>query len=1147
MRISGKILLIVILVSGWMLTSVKTARAQCDWSAQAVTDSSRCAASGKITILLTGPDKDNVTNKLYKLKSASGLEYPEIGTPVFENLAAGEYSVLVSGICGGQLDSVMVLATVPGNYVPFSGDALKVRDPFPNCNSGQVKLTFTNGRKPYRATITAAPGTYTGAAEFFSSNLELIVGDLPTGNYTFVLSDSCGIGSEEEVSMGTVPEPTLTSLNLHSMSVTQQNCNKLVVPSPPISSASAYAGYVYAGSGFQYGAAWPGQTPAAYHDVYYGNTLLLDLPAGETASYAYGKVINYYIKSPCGQIWILPYTVNPPLVNVTQVKNCNIDFGLACIFSFMSDRFCMPMQIKVRNRNTLQEWNFTVYDPNGWSEQGFPYGIYDIDVRSADNYPLYTADSLVIQPEDPASQYSIYFTAQTNGMHNSALVTVNMRSGLSWAAGDVIELVAPATHRARRVVPFAGSGGYLFYESDNGLPFTPNNYVWKITDRCGSHYINMNIAPEDVYFYEWDYSTSDTCGGMAVRGNGTVKFHGQVRPTYYKITSSPPGIIVDQSIVPAGSPLTLPAEGNYKISVTASPTSVSDWDNNTMVVNYAPKRIAIDATLTSGFICPQGAPNSGSIVVHARNGTGGYQYMLAEAGNGLNGPYLDANNTGRFFSGSGYSLMVNENYDVKVVDGCGAFAVQTVKILDYATAQLAMLDKETYCVGDVARLNVLQLPTTAITYRWAFPDGAVDTAKAPVIRDLGPQHRGIFKVAISADICQDTIRGEVTLDLADFERICYSSVTDTSVNPYTAGLLGNWRAFKSYAYYGARKESDPGQPTNTRTDGTYQDFLSFWQKQQNGWKASQDTTRWLWTTESTLFNKKGYELENKDPLGRFNAAIYGFENTLAVAVVQNSRYREAAFEGFEDYDLASDVCEMDCSAGRRFDFSGYLGMLDSTQRHTGRYSMRLAAGDTMFTSHAVTDTGGAATLPVFVTGAAQCSTPGLVLKSVKADSTVLLPSFSPLTGKKVLFSAWVKEQADCNCSAYSSNVVKLVIKKGEETFIHTVQPSGNIIEGWQRYEYAVDVPAGSSQISVLFIATGTSDIFIDDVRFHPYNANMKSYAYDPMTMRMMAELDENNYATFYEYDDDGVLIRVKKETERGIKTIKETRSGLIKE
>ena len=41
----------------------------------------------------------------------------------------------------------------------------------------------------------------------------------------------------------------------------------------------------------------------------------------------------------------------------------------------------------------------------------------------------------------------------------------------------------------------------------------------------------------------------------------------------------------------------------------------------------------------------------------------------------------------------------------------------------------------------------------------------------------------------------------------------------------------------------------------------------------------------------------------------------------------------------------------------------------------------------------------------------------------------------------------------------------------------------------------------------------------------------------------MAELDENNYSTFYEYDNEGGLIRVKKETEKGVYTIQETRSG----
>jgi hypothetical protein len=57
---------------------------------------------------------------------------------------------------------------------------------------------------------------------------------------------------------------------------------------------------------------------------------------------------------------------------------------------------------------------------------------------------------------------------------------------------------------------------------------------------------------------------------------------------------------------------------------------------------------------------------------------------------------------------------------------------------------------------------------------------------------------------------------------------------------------------------------------------------------------------------------------------------------------------------------------------------------------------------------------------------------------------------------------------------------------------------------------------------------------------------MKSYVYDNSSMRLMADLDANNFATFYEYNDEGVLIRVKKETEKGISTIKETRSSYRK-
>ena len=45
----------------------------------------------------------------------------------------------------------------------------------------------------------------------------------------------------------------------------------------------------------------------------------------------------------------------------------------------------------------------------------------------------------------------------------------------------------------------------------------------------------------------------------------------------------------------------------------------------------------------------------------------------------------------------------------------------------------------------------------------------------------------------------------------------------------------------------------------------------------------------------------------------------------------------------------------------------------------------------------------------------------------------------------------------------------------------------------------------------------------------------------------MAILDENNFATFYEYDQQKQLKRVKKETQKGIATIQEVNFGSYKQ
>lgn len=184
------------------------------------------------------------------------------------------------------------------------------------------------------------------------------------------------------------------------------------------------------------------------------------------------------------------------------------------------------------------------------------------------------------------------------------------------------------------------------------------------------------------------------------------------------------------------------------------------------------------------------------------------------------------------------------------------------------------------------------------------------------------------------------------------------------------------------------------------------------------------------------------------------------------------------------------------------------------------------------------------------------------------DCPKCLGDFSPIPGKKYIVSAWVKfDKPNSGISTYSAypHLPTPVLQVTHFSDMGptpptqlglpvTFGPEGPVIDGWQKIEGVTTIPANAKGIkieamhdmslvtSVPYITNYGSFLF-DDIRFYPYDGTMKSYAYDKDNKRLMAELDENNYATFYEYDEEGKLIRVKKETEKGIMTIKESRNN----
>ncbi|MFM9988581.1 hypothetical protein, partial [Flavobacterium sp.] len=168
----------------------------------------------------------------------------------------------------------------------------------------------------------------------------------------------------------------------------------------------------------------------------------------------------------------------------------------------------------------------------------------------------------------------------------------------------------------------------------------------------------------------------------------------------------------------------------------------------------------------------------------------------------------------------------------------------------------------------------------------------------------------------------------------------FDIVEKKSYNPYRYNVLGNWRAVKSHAYLTGRNNT--ADPTPRKT-GFFNDFRSFYvhNSANENWTVTTGEARGRWTfaSEVSQYNAWGQEVENKDALERYSSALYGYNNRFPVAVASNTKYKELAYDGFEDYDFA------DCNEKSHFSYEGALVKnkisITNKQSHTGRRSIRL--------------------------------------------------------------------------------------------------------------------------------------------------------------------------------------------------------------
>jgi len=395
----------------------------------------------------------------------------------------------------------------------------------------------------------------------------------------------------------------------------------------------------------------------------------------------------------------------------------------------------------------------------------------------------------------------------------------------------------------------------------------------------------------------------------------------------------------------------------------------------------------------------------------------------------------------------------------------------------------------------------------------------------------------------------------------------YNIADADTVNPWDIGERGIWRLYTEYAYktdrnYGGVTARNSGLFNATSMLAAPSGLpTTCYLSPYNYLMPSFSDPNWHASRTVTKYSPYGKEIENIDAVGNYSTAVFGFNQELPVAVAANAKQGDIFTDGFEDYNLLQYTGNI---INYRYSFFNYFTStplanpfydtlnlthasdsisIVSNIAHTGTHSLYMPSvgGSTEWDMgipvnlNAHNDSG----LTNYYNSYFPYSPTAYAYQFTSANE--YLP-FEFVPGGSYVLSYWIQQVSPVpnitdypipgNCAVEFGNGYVLFLGVA-------VRKKTNIIDGWQQVEATFTAPLAATTAYIALPA----GFYIDDMRIFPANANMKSFVYNPYSEKLMATLDENNFATMYEYDQEGNLVRTKKETTKGIMTVSESRSG----
>lgn len=162
---------------------------------------------------------------------------------------------------------------------------------------------------------------------------------------------------------------------------------------------------------------------------------------------------------------------------------------------------------------------------------------------------------------------------------------------------------------------------------------------------------------------------------------------------------------------------------------------------------------------------------------------------------------------------------------------------------------------------------------------------------------------------------------------------------------------------------------------------------------------------------------------------------------------------------------------------------------------------------------------------------------GFGSRRLTSESTTVIPSIEvtdSLRAQGAFMRLWLKSDVPVH------KLLRAGISGGETVPASRIASSGE----WSLYHFSfapkmlADISSGYTSVELIYPLAG-EEIYIDDVRFQPMEAEATCFVYDAASLRLLTKFDDQHFGRYYQYDAEGKLIRELVETERGIKPLRE--------